>query len=152
MAKAIVGVDDAETIARYVFFSDEVRADGTPRPKLFEPDRHHECSVFRTDGLSKAEVQRIGDVEVSPNYNKLPYGHCDLFVGQVRSKGEHAGGSRGTTYAPCLHTGLRAGQGRMEVAGRQAFAAGCEHRAVRAVHLLQPTPCGSSIHFLSSWL
>ncbi len=85
MAKA-VPVNDAETIARFVFFSDEVRADGTPRPKLYEPDRHHECSVFRTDGLSKAEVQRIGDKEVSPNYGKLPYGHCDLFVGQVRNK------------------------------------------------------------------
>lgn len=86
MAKGAEGIPDAETIARYVFFSDEVRADGTPRPKLFEPDRHHECSVFRTDGLSKSEVQRIGDEVVSPNYNKLPYGHCDLFVGQVRSK------------------------------------------------------------------
>ena len=86
MAKANGAVEDIESIARYVFFSDEVRADGTPRPKLCEPDRQHECSVFRTDGLSKAEVQRMGDVEVSPNYNKLPYGHCDLFVGQVRNK------------------------------------------------------------------
>lgn len=86
MTKASAAVEDAETIARYVFFSDEVRADGTPRPKLYEPDRQHECSVFRTDGLGKAEVQRIGDEEVSPNYNKLPYGHCDLFVGQVRNK------------------------------------------------------------------
>lgn len=79
-------IDDAETIARYVFFKDEVRADGTPRPKLFEPDRHHECSVFRTDGLSRQEVQRIGDEVVSPNYGKLPYGHCDLFVAQVRNE------------------------------------------------------------------
>ena len=86
MAQVNAAVEDAETIARYVFFSDEVRADGTPRPKLYEPDRSHECSVFRTDGLTKTEVQRIGDEEVSPNYGKLPYGHCDLFVGQVRNK------------------------------------------------------------------
>ncbi|MGB3524694.1 MAG: hypothetical protein WBB32_01880 [Flavobacteriales bacterium] len=85
MVRAVL-VDDAETVARYVFFSDEVRADGTPRPKLFGPDGHHECSVFRTDDLGEAEVQRIGDEEVSPNYNKLPYGHCDLFVGQVRHR------------------------------------------------------------------
>ncbi|MBK8531101.1 MAG: hypothetical protein IPL64_04315 [Flavobacteriales bacterium] len=77
-------MEDEETIARYAFFSDEVRADGTPRPKLFEPDKHHECSVFRTDGLTATEIQRIGDEVVSPNYGKLPYGHCDLFVGQVR--------------------------------------------------------------------
>lgn len=86
MAKKSLVVGDAETLARYVFFSDEVRADGTPRPKLFEPDRHHECSVFRTDGLGKSEVQRIGDDVVSPNYGKLPYGHCDLFVAQVRNE------------------------------------------------------------------
>ena len=86
MAKGPANIPDAETIARYVFFSDEVRADGTPRPKLFEPDRQHECSVFRTDGLNKKEVQRIGDEVVSPNYNKLPYGHCDIFAGQVRSR------------------------------------------------------------------
>ncbi len=86
MAKKALAIDDAETIARYVFFSDEVRADGTPRPKLFEPDRQHECSVFRTDGLSKQEVQRIGDEVVSPNYGRLPYGHCDLFVAQVRNE------------------------------------------------------------------
>ena len=45
MAKANGAVEDIESIARYVFFSDEVRADGTPRPKLYEPDRQHECSL-----------------------------------------------------------------------------------------------------------
>lgn len=85
MAKSVAVVDDAETIARYVFSSGEVRANGMPRPKLFEPYRG-ECSVYRTDGLSRKEVQRIGDEDVSPNYGKLPYGHCDLFAGQVRTQ------------------------------------------------------------------
>ncbi len=78
--------NDEETIARFSFFKDEVRADGSPRPKLFEPDKQLECSVFRTDGLKAKEVQRIGDEVVSPNYGKLPYGHCDLFVAQVRKE------------------------------------------------------------------
>ena len=50
---------EAGTLARFATQSGRL-TDEVVKPKLFEPNRALELSVFRVDGLGRIEIQEIG--------------------------------------------------------------------------------------------
>ena len=52
-------IREAETLARFATQSGRI-TDEVVKPKLFEPNRALELSVFRVDGLDRTEIQEIG--------------------------------------------------------------------------------------------
>jgi len=52
-------------VARFVFESRKIKADGTPRPAAFEPERHPEKTIFETsvcglNGVSNSRLWKLG--------------------------------------------------------------------------------------------
>jgi hypothetical protein len=76
-----------ERLSRYVFEESYYRADGSPKPKAFYPDKDNVVSVFRIDGLTHAEVIEFGDKHVTPKRNKPLHGHVEITAASVRAVG-----------------------------------------------------------------
>jgi len=73
-----------ETLARFSVFSDWTRKEGEPKVDLFLPDPWNTVSVFRIDGLSKAEIKQINnDVDMARRKKLVNYGYCPLNAGRV---------------------------------------------------------------------
>lgn len=73
-----------ETLARFSVFSDWTFKDGTAKVNLFMPDPSNTVSVFRIDGLSKAQIKKINnDVDLARRKKLVDYGYCAVNAGQV---------------------------------------------------------------------
>lgn len=79
-------IDADETLSRYAYESRHYRMDGTPKTKAFEPDRNEEVSVFRIDGLTGAEVWRLGD-EAGETRGKAAKASITFLVARVYAAG-----------------------------------------------------------------
>jgi len=76
-----------ETLARFSVFSDWAMKDGTPKVDLFMPDRSNTVSVFRIDGLSKAEIKKLNnEVDLARRKKLVNYGYCAVNAGQVADR------------------------------------------------------------------
>jgi hypothetical protein len=80
-------VDNNERLARYVFENSYYRADGSAKPKAFHPDGDNVVSMYRVDGLSRAEVLALGDERVAGLRQKPLLGHIEIVAASVREVG-----------------------------------------------------------------
>lgn len=77
-----------ESLARFSVFDSWTRADGSAKVDLFMPDPSRTVSVFRVDGLSKAELKAINNaVDMARRKKLVNYGYCALNAGQVLDQG-----------------------------------------------------------------
>ena len=77
-----------ESLARFSVYSYEVQPDGSPTVDLFLPDRSRTVSVFRIDGLPRAELKSINNtVDMARRKKLVNYGYCALNAGQVLDRG-----------------------------------------------------------------
>jgi len=70
-------VELSETLARFVLYSNRVRADGTLKPDLFIPHPYPDLSVTRHIGLSGPSIWQIGRM-IAQSGRKPLYGRGDL--------------------------------------------------------------------------
>lgn len=76
-----------ETLARFSVFSNWTQKDGTAKVDLFMPDPSHTVSVFRIDGLSKAQIKKINnEVDLARRKKLVNYGYCAVNAGQVQDR------------------------------------------------------------------
>lgn len=76
-----------ETLARFSVFSTWSLKDGTAKVDLFMPDPSHTVSVFRIDGLSKAQIRKINnEVDLARRKKLVNYGYCPVNAGQVMDR------------------------------------------------------------------
>jgi len=81
-------VERKETLARFSVFSSWTLQDGTPKVDLFLPDPSNTVSVFRIDGLSKAQLKGINnDVDMARRKKLVNYGYCQVNAGKVMDNG-----------------------------------------------------------------
>lgn len=79
----IPAVADNELLARFIVYSDEKRADGTVKHKLFLPYRLVELSVNRHREATLEETWQIGH-EVAANRQKNLYGLVNIRASSCR--------------------------------------------------------------------
>ena len=77
-------VADNELLARYIFNSNEFRADGTVKPKLFMPYSHVELSVNRHRECTEEEIWRFGQ-QVAATRKLDLRGRSDIHAIQCRT-------------------------------------------------------------------
>ena len=80
-------IREAKTLARFATQSGRL-TDEVVKPKLFEPNRKLELSVFRVEGLGYTEIQEIGldVVKKIPNAQRL-HGWGEISESAVRDTG-----------------------------------------------------------------
>ena len=76
------------SLARYATEKGRFGSDGGVKPKLFEPNRNLELSVFRIDGLDRARIREIGVAvaERHPSARRL-HGWGEIAASDVANAG-----------------------------------------------------------------
>src|ERR1700722_12959109 len=82
----VPSVADDERLARYILYSNHVRADRTLKADAFVPHPHEELSVTRHQQASEGELWSIGE-EIARLRDKLLHGRGDAIVGTFLSVG-----------------------------------------------------------------
>ncbi|MFN9604084.1 MAG: hypothetical protein ACK6A7_11650 [Planctomycetota bacterium] len=80
----VPSVADNELLARFIVYSDEMRADGTVRHKLFLPYKLVELSVNRHREASIEETWRVG-YEVAEARQRPHYGLANIRASSCRA-------------------------------------------------------------------
>ena len=76
-----------EALARFSVFSTWTK-DGMAKVDLFMPDPSHTVSVFRIDGLSKAQIRQMNNaVDMARRKKLVNYGYCPVNAGSVMDNG-----------------------------------------------------------------
>lgn len=120
------------SLARYATERGRFRSDGGVKPKLFEPNRKLELSVFYIDGLERARIRDIGVAvaERHPSARRL-HGWGEIAASDVASAGLRT--ARDDT--PPRHANV---VGWPEDAAERKLKAQILARAARAVRLDPP--------------
>jgi hypothetical protein len=80
-------VAEAEPIARFILSKEHFRSsNNTIRHNAFMPARTNDLSVFRTQGLNKAQTIELGVEHVAPVRNKPILGYAELIAAEVFSR------------------------------------------------------------------
>jgi hypothetical protein len=77
-------IENDESLARFVFARNHLRADGTLRPDAFIPHPYPDLSVQRHLGLSDSDLWRVGE-EVGKPSKRMLLGRADLNAGEYRA-------------------------------------------------------------------
>lgn len=87
-------VVNTEPLARYILSKEHIRSsNNTVRHNLFMPPKTNDLSVFRIEGLNRAQTNELGEKYVAPIRSKPLLGYAEFLAAEVFSKGLHIAGT-----------------------------------------------------------